>query len=428
MPALLVVAIGLGSSPAASAAGPRIRRASQATVERKAPEPLKAPPSEVNEGNPASSPSTRLEVPSGSDVKITIEVLSKANPAAPAPVPAEEPPASLESPIPHPSKVAPDDPIWGMARIKPMPLAPIPDDPPPHEGAMAEHPYVIEPPDMIVVEVLEALPGRPISGERLVRPDGTISLGFYGELSVKGLTASQVKEKIILHLRKDLIDEVLGLIECDAEGNIKVVEPKDSQKVFVDVSAYNSKNYFIQGDVAAPGKLPHTGNETVLDALNYAGGLIPSADPKSIRLIRPSRGGKPARVYPVDLEAITERGESEKNYQIFPGDRLVVGRNAWVKTTIELDRVAGAMQTVTNTILQHSLAHRAVTQATSPPGTTALPALTPEQREALLKDWTDFWWKVVSRTQPAELDEKLFREALIRALNPPGTERPAEKP
>src|SRR5262249_17400423 len=36
--------------------------------------------------------------------------------------------------------------------------------------------------DRLLVEVLEALPGRPISGERLVRPDGTISLGFYGNL------------------------------------------------------------------------------------------------------------------------------------------------------------------------------------------------------------------------------------------------------
>src|SRR3954454_2162590 len=82
--------------------------------------------------------------------------------------------------------------------IKPLPLVPIPDDPPPHEGAMFELPYIIEPPDLLLVEVLEALPGRPISGERLVRPDGTISLGFYGDLHVRGLTVPQAKEKIVL--------------------------------------------------------------------------------------------------------------------------------------------------------------------------------------------------------------------------------------
>ncbi|HEY2155252.1 MAG TPA: sigma-70 family RNA polymerase sigma factor, partial [Isosphaeraceae bacterium] len=31
--------------------------------------------------------------------------------------------------------------------------------------------------DVILIEVLQALPGRPITGERLVRPDGTVSLG-----------------------------------------------------------------------------------------------------------------------------------------------------------------------------------------------------------------------------------------------------------
>ena len=75
--------------------------------------------------------------------------------------------------------------------------------------------YVVEPPDLILVEVLEALPGRPISGERLVRPDGKISLGFYGDVYVAGLTLPEVKEKIVLHLRKYLTDEVLGLVEID---------------------------------------------------------------------------------------------------------------------------------------------------------------------------------------------------------------------
>ena len=52
---------------------------------------------------------------------------------------------------------------------------------------------------------------------------------------------------------------------------------EDSNRVFVDVTSYNSKVYYVQGDVGVPGQLPITGNETVLDAINYAGGLIPTA-------------------------------------------------------------------------------------------------------------------------------------------------------
>ena len=80
--------------------------------------------------------------------------------------------------------------------VKPHPPLPIPDDPPPHEGAMIGFDHIVEPPDLVIVEVLEALPGRPISGERIVKPDGTISLGFYGEVYVRGMTldASQSRD------------------------------------------------------------------------------------------------------------------------------------------------------------------------------------------------------------------------------------------
>src|SRR5262249_13608344 len=125
--------------------------------------------------------------------------------------------------------------------------------------------YVLEPPDLVIVEVLEALPGRPISGERLVRPDGKISLGFYGDVYVAGLTIPEVKEKIILHLRKYLTDVTLGIVEIDdATGEPKIdaqtkkpvlIDPKDSDAVFVDVTAYNSKNYYVLGDVLVTGKM-----------------------------------------------------------------------------------------------------------------------------------------------------------------------------
>jgi protein involved in polysaccharide export with SLBB domain len=447
---------------------------------------------------------------------------------------------------PDQSKVNPAASTPGRPEIKPLPLTPIPDDPPPHEGAMIELPYIVEPSDLIVVEVLEALPGRPITGERLVGPDGKISLGFYGDIHVSGLTTDQIKVKVIEHLRGFLPDEVLGLeqtpvdsvldeikrpplpedspsapVPTDAKKTVKpsshpkpggisgrkrrvrpmtpsaekkllagrpnpsaptrlvaheqsspeeptakaqipaagdftiTIEirrgsapgsvqeaptpdpemPADSpsppsarraekvaavksNRVFVDMSAYNSKVYYVQGDVAAPGKLPWTGRETVLDALNYAGGLITTADPKNIRLVRPARGGKPTKRYPVDLEAIRDKGETRANYQLFPGDRLVVGRDETVQKTIDIDRLAAPLHTAFNTMLQYSYAVRGLIQAMSTP-TPGAPAPTPEQRDQIMKDWVDFWWKAASKTGGVELDEKTFREGLLRHLNPP---------
>ncbi len=219
----------------------------------------------------------------------------------------------------------------GIARPSPSTRKPEPaaDAParPAIEGMKRAFPdYVVEPPDIISVEVHDALNGRPITGERLVRPDGRISLGVYGDVYVAGLTTAQIKEKVILHLRKSLTDGALGLVKTVGEKPVEV-EPKDSTRVSVDIVAYNSKVYYVHGEVVTPGRMHVTGSDTVLDAINFAGGLLPTAAPKSIRLVRPAPpGGCCEQVLPVDLDAIVKRGDASTNYQIIPRDRIVVDR------------------------------------------------------------------------------------------------------
>jgi polysaccharide export outer membrane protein len=233
--------------------------------------------------------------------------------------------------------------------------------------------YVLEPPDLVIVEVLEALPGRPISGERLVRPDGKISLGFYGDVYVAGLTVPEAKEKIILHLRKFMTDELLGLYQENPQtGQQEPVEPRDSQTVFIDVTAYNSKNYYVLGDVLIPGKVPVTGNETVLDAINLAGGLMPTAAPQNIRLVRPAPPGACCeQVLPINLAAITSGGDPTTNYQLMPGDRIIVYRDPIVRFTVFLDRLAAPFQTVISSMLTTAFTIRAVKFASLPATTGA---------------------------------------------------------
>jgi polysaccharide biosynthesis/export protein len=244
--------------------------------------------------------------------------------------------------------------------------------------------YVVEPPDLLLVEVLEATPGRPISGERLVRPDGKVSLGFYGDVYVAGLTLPEVKEKIILHLRKYISDVNLGLVYLNEDGEAvidpvtktaKRIEPRDSATVFVDVTAYNSKNYYMEGDVLVTGRMPITGNETVLDAIHFAGGLMPTAAPQNIRLVRPAPPGACCeQVLPVNLAAITSAGDPTTNYQIMPGDRIIVYRDPIVRFTVFLDRLAAPVQTVLGTTLQTAFTVRSVKlagQPLAPPGGAA---------------------------------------------------------
>ena len=427
---------------------------------------------------------------------------TKPPPPAPKGEKAEQP-AKVEPPPPPRIEEPKDefkaevDRLIAAYDLKPHPLPLIPDDPPPHEGAMVVLPYVVEPPDLVLVEVLEALPGRPISGERLVRPDGKINLGFYGDVNVRGLTLPQVKVAIIKQIRQFIPDETLGLVADPASedgeagpieappvpprapfqdppqedvnprvplkksgstpgrprgarnqapsrrwaggrvpvrpvlarearvemqdqaaparveprpvvpqtGPRRAVPPAEDDRVFVDITAYNSKNYYVLGDVQIPGKLPCTGNETVLDAIQYAAGLLPTAEPKDIRLVRPGRGGKPARVYKVDLAAIQDRGDNSANYQLFPGDRLVVGRNEVVKKTIDIDRLNAPIIAISDSIQRTANSMRAV-QAVSPTASAQL-----------WRDLVDFWAKELSRKGDLKIDEDALREALLQKRN-----------
>jgi RNA polymerase sigma factor (sigma-70 family) len=92
--------------------------------------------------------------------------------------------------------------------------------------------------DLLRIEVLEALPGRPLYGIRIVRPDGTISLGFYGDLYVAGLNRDEIKVKLVKHLLKYLPDEVLGLDTQDENGKWIRVDPVDTDRVFVEDHLY----------------------------------------------------------------------------------------------------------------------------------------------------------------------------------------------
>jgi RNA polymerase sigma factor (sigma-70 family) len=220
-------------------------------------------------------------------------------------------------------------------------------------GLVVHGSYVVEPPDLLLVEVLEALPGRPISGERLVRPDGKISLGFYGDVSVAGLTVPEIKEKIIRHLQKFVSAEALGLGPDDPRPSSfgasrratgtgeptgdadrkdkKSINPRESSTVFVDVAAYNSKFYYVQGEVREPGRFQVTGQETVLDAVNLAGGVGPRADHLGVVIYRPGAQGEALRAMRVDIDQITMGDDLSTNYQLMPGDRLVVPRDARIE-------------------------------------------------------------------------------------------------
>ena len=81
-----------------------------------------------------------------------------------------------------------------------------------------------------------------------------------------------------------------------------------------------------RSEVIIPGRMPVTGTDTILDAINYAGGMSTQADHRGVVLYRQPRKGVPLEAFPIDIDQIMLGDDLSTNYQLLPGDRLVVPR------------------------------------------------------------------------------------------------------
>ena len=171
-------------------------------------------------------------------------------------------------------------------------------------------PYVVEPPDEIEISIRPSVLDLPTTSSLVVQPDGTIDLGFAGDVYVSNLPLDQVEIKIGQHLEK----------MAAAEGQPLTKRPRVSVRL---VNGSQSKTFFVLGTVTTQGKFPCTGNETVLEAILGAG-LRTNSFPDRAYLVRPHPAGSKATILRIDWEGITKRGETLTNYQILPGDRIIV--------------------------------------------------------------------------------------------------------
>lgn len=194
----------------------------------------------------------------------------------------------------------------------------------------------------VSVSLAQLAASQNIFGQFLVGPDGTITLGSYGQVSVVGQTLNEAKEKIEAHLSQQL----------------------EKPEISLNVFSYNSKVYYIviQGAGLGDGvyRFPITGNETVLDAIAQIQGLE-QVSSKKIWIARPSRETGEVKILPVDWFAVTERGASSTNYQILPGDRVFVAEDKLVafdtqiaKLTAPLERILGFTLLGTGTVTRLS--------------------------------------------------------------------------
>jgi polysaccharide biosynthesis/export protein len=167
-----------------------------------------------------------------------------------------------------------------------------------------------------------------VRGEHLIRPDGSISLGIYGEVYVTGMTLLQAKCAIENHLAQFMTDPDIAL----------------------DVRAYNSKVYYLVTDCGGGEQVyifPITGNETVLDAIGRVAGLPALAGKKRIWVARPAPSGAGyCQILPVDWCAIVRGAATQTNYQLFPGDRVYVEADRWTRCNAAVARMVAPLKSL----------------------------------------------------------------------------------
>ncbi len=284
------------------------------------------------------------------------------------------------------------------------PTKPLPPVDVPNELAKVALPrYVIEPPDVLVLDITRVVPrgtpqimpqdvlliqssvaraDQPIAGAYPVETDGTVNLGpAYGSVMVAGLQPAEARLAVEDFLRKilnqpqvtlSLIQSATkqqisgehlvwpdGTVNLGIYGNVFVagatapmararIQQHLSQflvnpEVSVDVQGFNSKTYYIITEGAGFGdgvnRFPVTGNETVLDAISQINGLS-QVSSKKIWVSRPAPGGSGCdQILPVDWVAITKGGSTMTNYQVMPGDRIFVAQDHMIAVDTGLGKL-----------------------------------------------------------------------------------------
>jgi polysaccharide export outer membrane protein len=170
--------------------------------------------------------------------------------------------------------------------------------------------------DMIRVSVFR---NPDLTTEARVSERGTIMFPLIGEISVTGLTPTQVSKQIADKLRAGRF----------------VVDPE----VTVSIAQVNSRQVAVLGNVQKPGRYPLDATTAkVTDLIALAGGIAPTGSDQIT--VMTTRSGRTER-REIDLAAMIRSGDLTQNLELQAGDTIYVGRAPMIYVTGEVTR-AGA--------------------------------------------------------------------------------------
>ncbi len=191
--------------------------------------------------------------------------------------------------------------FMGACSAPPAPLASIDVGQPPAVAASpARDAFTLGPSDLLHVNVYgHAQASTPISGVR-VAPDGTLSLPLAGVVKVEGLS----------------VGEAASLIEDRLGSSLR------NPSVSVSVLEYQSRRFYLFGEIKNTGAYPMDRPLSALEALSLGGGLLPGANDVRAFVIR-KHGESDINVIPFNAQTLGPDGL----IQVLPGDMLFVQKS-----------------------------------------------------------------------------------------------------
>jgi polysaccharide biosynthesis/export protein len=160
--------------------------------------------------------------------------------------------------------------------------------------------YVLGPSDLLHITVWH---NPDLTGDALIRPDGTISLPLIGDVRAAGRTPEQLRAEIVQMLTTFIKDQ--------------------SAAVTVTVSGVNSYRFVVLGNVEHGGAFSSNRYVTVSEAISLAGGPNRFANPEEAVIIR-NDATKGRRRIPIDYSSILKGTHPEHDLALMTGDTIYV--------------------------------------------------------------------------------------------------------
>ena len=173
----------------------------------------------------------------------------------------------------------------------------------PYQTNVTTDKYVLQPPDEIQVQSMR-IPEINLQIQK-IRPDGKISFEGLGEFEVAGKTPAEVAE-----MMRNKASELYTMT--------------GGHPIDLHITIFQSKWFYVVGEVQTPGPKVYTGRDTLMTALAAANPQV-TGWKQRVQVIRPSeRKDVKPQVFEANYMRMIEHGDLRKDVLLQEGDIVYV--------------------------------------------------------------------------------------------------------